>query len=503
MKEPEALKEVVKYCYYCNSSNNRFAYFNNSDEGQPRYRCHDCSKLFTFGSESNRPKGRKYGKKKGVDPEEIRVLPRQCPNPSCEKTMDTPFKYYNNNCKTQLCFKCLSCKQLFFMRIITDGIESQLVHSTSRAKSIKPPKITKGSNRPRKSNHVQKGLCNVDMLPNEMPEYHVAHSMEANNGGMEDINTSACDCETNNGGMEDIKTSACDCEANNGGMEDIKTSACHCGSCQWVGFNDQAPYNYGLLKERTMIHHQIHHSHYETSPSMETDEINQAPMCSTSETSLDSQPWDIEAPVMANDVVDNMDIPLEDCEMAMEGVHDAFVTGFMEGLLDKAEMPQDCTYLAELEKDLADAFALEFEKDSPELEKDLVDAFALEFEKDSPELEKGLVDAFELEFEKDSPELEKDLVDAFALQFEKDSPELENDLVDAFAVQFEKDSAGLEKDLVDAFALEFEKDSAELEKDLVDAFAVQFEKDSPELEKDLADAFALEFEKDSPEDDEA
>jgi hypothetical protein len=385
MKEPEALKQVVKYCYYCNSSNNRFAYFNNSDEGQPRYRCHDCSKLFTFGSESNRPRGRKYGKKKGVDPEEIRDLPRQCPNPSCEKTKDTPFKYYNNNCKTQLCFKCLSCNQLFFMRIITDGIERQLVHSkphTSRAKSIKPPKITKGSNRPRKSNHVQNGLCNVDMLPNEIPEYHVAHSMEANNGGMEDINTGACDC----------------------------------GSCQWgskFGFNDQAPYNYGLLKERTMIHH---HSHYETSPSMEIDEINQAPMCSINETSLDSQPWDIEAPLMANDVVDNMAIPLEDCEMAMEGVHDAFVTGFMESLLDKAEMPQDCTYLAELEKDLADAFALELEKDSPEddeaLEKDLADAFALELEKDSPELEKDLADAFALEFEKDSPEdlveLEKD-----------------------------------------------------------------------------------------------
>jgi hypothetical protein len=361
MKELEALKQVMKYCYHCNSSNNRFAYFNNSDEGQPRYRCQDCSKLFTFGSESNRPRGRKYGKKKGVDPEEIQDLPRQCPNPSCEKTMNTPFRYYNNNCKTQLCFKCLSCKQLFFMRIITDGIERQLVHSkphTSRAKSIKPPKITKGTSHPRKSNHVQKGLCNVDnMLPNEMPEYHMAHSMEANNGGMVDINTSAC----------------------------------YCASCQWVGFNDQAPYNYGLLKERTMIHHQIHHSHYETSPSMETDEINQAPMCSTNETSLDSQPWDIEALLMTNDIVDNMAIPLEDCEMAMEGVHDAYETGFMESLLDndEAEMPQDCTYLAELEKDLADAFALELEKDSPEddeaLEKDLADAFALELEKDSPE----------------------------------------------------------------------------------------------------------------------
>jgi hypothetical protein len=449
MKEPEALKEVVKYCYYCNSSNNRFAYFNNSDEGQPRYRCHDCSKLFTFGSESNRPKGRKYGKKKGVDPEEIRDLPRQCPNPSCEKTKDTPFKYYNNNCKTQLCFKCLSCKQLFFMRIITDGIERQLVHSkphTSRAKSIKPPKITKGSNHPRKSTHVQKGLCNVDMLPNETPEYHVAHSMEANNGGMEDINTSACDC----------------------------------GSCQWgskFGFNDQAPYNYVLLRERTMIHHQIHHSHYETSPTMEIDEINQAPMCSTNETSLDSHPWDIEAPVMANDIVDNMAIPLEDCEMAMEGVHHAYVTGFMESLLDndEAEMPQDCTYLAELEKDSAEVledctYLAELEKDLAEMPQDCT---------------------YLAELEMDLANMPQDCT--YLAQLRKDLADVPQNCTYL---------ADLEKDLADAFAFEVEKDSLDLEKDLADAFALEFEKDSAELEKDLADAFALEFEKDSPKDDE-
>jgi hypothetical protein len=264
----------------------------------------------------------------------------------------------------------------------------------------------------------------VGMLPNEMPKYHVAHSMEANNGGMEDINTSIC----------------------------------HCGSCQWgskFGFNDQAPYNYGLLKERTMIHHQIHHSHYETSPTMETDEINQAPMCSTNETSLESQSWDIEAPLMANDIVDNMAIPLEDCEMAMEGIHDAYVTGFMESLLDndEAEMPQDCSYLADLEKDLVEmsqdcTYLTELEKDLvempqdctylAELEKDLAEmpqdcTYLAELEKDLAdmlqdctylvELEKDLADAFALELEKDSPELEKDLADAFALEFEKDSPE--------------------------------------------------------------------------------
>jgi hypothetical protein len=122
------------------------------------------------------------------------------------------------------------------MRIITNGMERDLVHSkphTSRAKSIKPPKITKGSKCPRKPNHVQKGLLNVDMLPNEMPEYHMAHSIEANNGGMDDINTSAC----------------------------------HCGHCQWlskVGFNDQAPLK-GLLVESTMIHDHIDLSHYDTS----------------------------------------------------------------------------------------------------------------------------------------------------------------------------------------------------------------------------------------------
>jgi hypothetical protein len=179
------LKHAVKYYYHCNSSNNQFAYFKNSDKGQPCFKYKDCLLFFTFGLESNCPRGRKHGKKKVVDPEDIWDLPQQCPKASC-----VPFKYYNHKSKIQPCFKCLHYKQLFHMHIIINGTKRYLVHSkphTSRTKSIKPPKITSGSNRPRKPNHVQNGLLNVDMLPNEMHEHDMAHSTETNNGGMEDI----------------------------------------------------------------------------------------------------------------------------------------------------------------------------------------------------------------------------------------------------------------------------------------------------------------------------
>jgi hypothetical protein len=112
MKEPEALEQVVKHCYHCKSSNNRFAYFNNSNIGQPRYKCMDCLKFFTFGSESNCPKGRKYSKKRGVDPEDIRDLPRQCPNASCGETKDTPFRYYNNDSKMQTMLQMLALQAI-------------------------------------------------------------------------------------------------------------------------------------------------------------------------------------------------------------------------------------------------------------------------------------------------------------------------------------------------------------------------------------------------------
>jgi hypothetical protein len=248
----------------------------------------DCLNFFTFGLESNRPKGRKYGKKKGVDPKDIQDLPRQCPNASCGKTKDTSFKYYNNNSNTQPCFKCLSCNQLFHMRIIINGIERYLVHNKPRAprtKSIKSPKIPKGRNCHRKPNHVQNGLLHLDMFPNEMHEYDMAHSMEATNGGLEDINMYDCNCD--------------------------------CRGLPEVGFNDQVPLN-GPLEESNMLDDQIGPSYYGTSLHMVTHETNQAPMCSTHEISF-FQPCDKEAALMANNIEDNMAIILEDCQMAMEG----------------------------------------------------------------------------------------------------------------------------------------------------------------------------------------
>jgi hypothetical protein len=246
----------------------------------------------------------------------------------------------------------LSCNQLFHMKIIINGTERYLVLNkphAPRTKSLKPPKITKGRNRHKKPNHVQNGLPHLDMLPNEMPKYDMAHSMEATNGGLEDINTCDCDCR---------------------GIPE-------------VGFNDQAPLN-GLLEESTMLDDQIDPSYYGTSPHMVTHETNQAPMCPTHETSC----FDIEAALMADDIEDNMAIPLEDCQMAMEGfqaldsqsslevprLDDAYIIGHLESLVDndEVEMPQDYSYVVEMEEATlvddgievpeANAYALELEE---------------------------------------------------------------------------------------------------------------------------------------------
>jgi hypothetical protein len=71
---------------------------------------------------------------------------------------------------------------------------------------------------------------------------------------------------------------------------------------------------------------------------------------------------------MTDDIEDNMAIPLEDCQMAMEGFqalesqnslqvprpHDAYVIELMESLLDndEVEVLQGYTYVAELERAL-------------------------------------------------------------------------------------------------------------------------------------------------------
>ena len=57
-----------------------------------------------------------------------------------------------------------------------------------------------------------------------MTTLDMAHSMEATNGGMEDINMYDCDCD--------------------------------CRGLPKVGFNDQAPLN-GLLEDSTMLDDQI------------------------------------------------------------------------------------------------------------------------------------------------------------------------------------------------------------------------------------------------------
>jgi hypothetical protein len=71
------------------------------------------------------------------------------------------------------------------------------------------------------------------MLPNEMPIYDMAHSMEATSGGLEDMNMYDCDCD------------------------------CDCRGLPEVGFNDQAPLN-GLLEDSSMLDDQIDPSYHGT-----------------------------------------------------------------------------------------------------------------------------------------------------------------------------------------------------------------------------------------------
>jgi hypothetical protein len=100
---------------------------------------------------------------------------------------------------------------------------------------------------------VQNGLLYLDMIPsNEMPKYDMAHSIDATNGGLEDINMYDCDYD--------------------------------CRGLSEVGFDDQALWN-GLLEDITMLDDEIGPSpYYGTSPHMVTHETNQAPMCPTHET---------------------------------------------------------------------------------------------------------------------------------------------------------------------------------------------------------------------------
>jgi hypothetical protein len=57
--EPEDLRGVSKECPHCLSHDNKFQYFNNNKETQPRYKCGNCGTKFTYKGRVNKilPRG--------------------------------------------------------------------------------------------------------------------------------------------------------------------------------------------------------------------------------------------------------------------------------------------------------------------------------------------------------------------------------------------------------------------------------------------------------------
>lgn len=57
--EPEHLQGVSKECPHCLSHDNKFQYFNNNKETQPRYKCGNCGTKFTYKGRVNKilPRG--------------------------------------------------------------------------------------------------------------------------------------------------------------------------------------------------------------------------------------------------------------------------------------------------------------------------------------------------------------------------------------------------------------------------------------------------------------
>jgi hypothetical protein len=112
---------------------------------QPRYKCLDCKKYFTWGLH-NRPKPRHYKKERNKDPPELLSLPTQCAH--CSIVNEANFKYNDNKTScdtTQPHFGCLKCNKLFQMSF------------QGRILSL-PSNITRGNNA---SNIVQSSMTPI------------------------------------------------------------------------------------------------------------------------------------------------------------------------------------------------------------------------------------------------------------------------------------------------------------------------------------------------------
>ena len=115
--EPAVYVGVTKTCPFCSSVDVEFKFLNNNKEEQPRYRCVQCKKLFTYNPGSRRrrhPKG--YLKIASSDlasqklPDNATV---SCLNPSCGKVGNSRFLFFNNGKVTQPRYKCGDCGTTF------------------------------------------------------------------------------------------------------------------------------------------------------------------------------------------------------------------------------------------------------------------------------------------------------------------------------------------------------------------------------------------------------
>lgn len=115
--EPAVYVGVTKTCPFCSSVEVEYKFLNNNKIEQPRYRCVECKKLFTYNPGSRRkrhPQG--YLKIASNDvasqglPDNATVM---CLNPSCGKVGTSRFLFYNNGKVTQPRYKCSDCDTTF------------------------------------------------------------------------------------------------------------------------------------------------------------------------------------------------------------------------------------------------------------------------------------------------------------------------------------------------------------------------------------------------------
>lgn len=166
--EPEKFVNQEKICPYCNSKDAKFKFLNNGNENQPRYKCLSCKQFYT-NVQHGRPRGRKYQKKRNIDPPEWQGVDRTCKNPECGAQNNSRFLYYNNNNKNQPRFFCNTC-----------GMEFQLYPKRQQ------PSFNKLANATLKEDHVQENTNEDNKMFEAFVENFIGEDPPANsfpNGG--------------------------------------------------------------------------------------------------------------------------------------------------------------------------------------------------------------------------------------------------------------------------------------------------------------------------------